>query len=703
MNEITGAIRATAAGQTHRWLLGLFVVALSAHFYLTTRNWTAGFMPGHEFRQTHTAIIARYIDRENNFGPVYTVPLYGKPWVSPMEFPIYEWAVVLLSRGTGWPHHVSARTVSLACFYLMLPAAWLLLGQLGLARRQRYLPMALIVCCPVYIFYSRSFLMESMTLMGGVWFVALFVRTMRERRVRWAVLCGLAGALSGLVKSTTFFAWLVPAAAYGAWRLWADWRDRRGAAAAGRTMAWGLGTAFAPCAAVWWWVKFSDAIKEAHPSAYIFASKYLTTGNFGIADWAGRVAPSTWQTLFARWAEAIVPAWVILPVIALGLVFARAWRRRILGLFALFLTPQLLFPYAYAYQEYYFYACAVFVLAGLGCVGVAVIDSRFPPAVKALVALALPVALAANYARVYHELQSLPSPGGTGLTAALRAFTVPDSVLIVIGDDWSPIVPYYADRKALMVRNGLERDPAYLDRAFADLAGEKIGALVMMRTERSNRELARKITARFGLDREPTFSHRDGDAYLPRESREPTLRLLQQMVASGGGFEGVTTTSLPDLAEFTGVEPIELPPEVAAAAFSMVSPAPVKYRSKFGYMQWSFRSGVLGMHADADLWVPIPPGARRVICAYGILPTAYEREGDRTNGVEFILAAEAEDGSRRELFRRLLDPASRSADRGLQTVELAWDGGSEERLVLMTRSNGGEAFDWSYVERLEIR
>lgn len=703
MNQPSASVPAQPADRINRWLLGLFVVALVVHGYFATRNWTAGFMPGHEFRQTHTAIIARYIDRENNFGPVYTVPLYGKPWVSPMEYPIYEWAVVLLSRATGWPHHVSARAVSLACFYLLLPAAWMLLGQLGLNRSQRFVPLTMIVSCPVYIFYSRSFLMESMTLMGGMWFVALFVQTMRRRRAGWAVLCGLAGALSGLIKSTTFFVWLVPAAAYGAWCLWSDWRARRGAPAIGRTLGWGLGTAFGPCAAVWWWVKFSDAIKEAHPSAYIFASKHLTTGNFGIADWAGRFSAATWRTLFERWSEAIVPPWVVLPVVALGLAFAPGWRRRILGVFALFLAPQLLFPYAYAYQEYYFYACAVFLLAGFGFVALGVSRTRWPAVLRAVVVLVLPGALLANYVQVYHRLQNIPSPGGTGLAGALRAFTAPDSVLIVVGDDWSPIIPYYSDRKALMVRSGLERDSAYLERAFNDLAGEKIGALVMMREQRGNRALAAQITARFGLDREPTFSHRDGDAYLPRESREATLRLLQKAGGTGGGFEGVTSPPLPDVAQLSAAGPIEIPPAFGTAAFSMITPAPVKFDFEFGYVQWTFRSGVLGMHANADLWVPVPKGASRITMDFGILPSAFEREGDRTDGVEFIVAAEAADGSRRTLFRRVLDPAARASDRGVQTAQIPWDGGPEKTIVVMTRTNGGQAFDWSFVERLEIR
>lgn len=87
--------------QQHVFLIVLFVATLFAHFHFATRNWHYRFMIGHEFRQTQTALIAHYIDQENNFSLDYSVPLLGKPWVLPLEFPLYEWGVVALSRAVS--------------------------------------------------------------------------------------------------------------------------------------------------------------------------------------------------------------------------------------------------------------------------------------------------------------------------------------------------------------------------------------------------------------------------------------------------------------------------------------------------------------------------------------------------------------------------------------------------------------------------
>src|SRR6478735_5894246 len=194
-------------------LTGTFVAALVVHLWAVTYNWTIPYMAGHEFRQAQTAITSYYIDQQNNFGLLYETPILGKPWVSIlMEVPFYEWTVVLVSRAAHISHLSAARGVSTACFYLMLPAIYLLLGRLGLAKPRRLLALALILACPVYIYYTRAFLMDAMALMFCAWFLLGFVRTMDERRWSWLALTMVSGTMAALIKSAILAVWLWPAA-----------------------------------------------------------------------------------------------------------------------------------------------------------------------------------------------------------------------------------------------------------------------------------------------------------------------------------------------------------------------------------------------------------------------------------------------------------------------------------------------------------
>jgi len=678
----------------------LFCAALFTHVVFATFNWRSGFLPGHEFRQTHTALIAYYIDAENNFSIPYSTPLFGKPWSVPMEFPLYEWSVVLLSRAAHLPHFEAARTVSLACFYLTLPAIWLLLGQLGLARPRRLLALALVLTCPLYIFYSRAFLMESMVLMFSAWFLEMFVRTMRERRLHWLILCALCGAGSALVKSTTFFVWLLPAALYGAACLWREVCAGPGWKPMLRTIGWGLGAVVLPCVTAFCWVKFTDTIKATHPSAHIFTSAELTRGNFGMYNLAARFSPETWGGLLAGWREAIMPAWVVGLIVAAGVGWSRRERWHILGAAGLFIFAQLMFPFAYALQEYYFFACAVFLLCALGFALHGVLDSGLPRWVRWAI-VCVPFAFQmGTYLQGYHLIQSVRANGGTGLTDALRGITPNGGIIIVAGDDWSPIIPYYSQRKALMIRNGLEHDPAYLERALTDLKDEYVCALVMVEAQRRNQEFVRRVTAQFGLDPCVTFSHSTADVYLSNFCRDFALLRLN----GRHGYDQITTHAKPAGPLPSDRPPVPIPSGVAAIAFRMVSPAPSQFRFTFGYSAWEDGgTEVLSLHPDADLWVPAPDGARQIRWEFGLFPGAYEREGEKTDGVVFIVAGETPDGRRREIFRRLLDPAGVAADRGRQRVVIPYQAVAGETLVFLTRPNVNTHYDWAYVSRIEVK
>ena len=60
-----------------------------------------------------------------------------------------------------------------------------------------------LLTCPLYLFYGRSFLIETMALMFSLWFLYALVAAVERRSVGWLVVANLAGAGAGLVKVTT--------------------------------------------------------------------------------------------------------------------------------------------------------------------------------------------------------------------------------------------------------------------------------------------------------------------------------------------------------------------------------------------------------------------------------------------------------------------------------------------------------------------
>ena len=691
----------TAPARRETWpLLGIFCAALLGHFYLTTANWNSAFMPGHEFRQTQTALVAYYIDQQDNFSLRYETPLFGKPWVAlPLEVPLYEWAVVGLSRATGLPHFKSARSITLACFYLTLPALYLLLGRLGISRPRRLLGLALVLTCPVYIFYSRAFLIDSMELMASVWFLVGFVRTLDERRWVWLAGATVAGTVAALIKNTTFAVWLLPAAGYTVWLLIRELRARTGWGPPLRIALWALGCIAGPLAALKWWLGFSDLIKAAHSSTYIFTAKNLSTGNFGLLDLAARLSRGTWEVLLARWHETIMPPWLIGLLLVTGLVGFRSTRGRVLLFAGLFVLSQSLFPFAFAYQDYYFYACSIYLMAAFSYVLYGALDSGWPGWLRWLV-VAVPLsAQVLTYWHGYRPEQIVVSKGGSGLTDALLDITPRGSVFVIAGNDWAGIVPYYSQHKALMIRNGLENDGAYLDRAFADLDDEDVAAVILMGEQRTNREFLRRAQAKFHLDDVPTFSHPSGDVYFSRFYRTYVIAYLKK----NNPYDHVTVR--PDVpVEMLINQLVDITPGAARTAFVGISPGP--FRARFGYgfnRVWSEGNMVLSAHPDSDLWLHAPARATVINWDYGLHPTAYERDGDKSNGVVFSINGETADGKKREVYRRLLDPARNPRDRGRQHEIIPYRPRPGETLIFSTRPNQDYAYDWAYWVRIVVK
>lgn len=681
-------------------LLGIFVAALLLHFWLATRNWTAGFMPGHEFRQAQTAFISHFVDRNDDFSLIYEAPIVGKPWESILlEVPVYEWSVVLLSRITGLPHVQSARCLSLGCFYLVLPALWLLLARMDVSRHRRLLPLTLILSCPVYIFYSRAFLMESMELMCCAWFLVGFVGLMDRRRWTWFLLATVAGTGASLIKSATFAVWLIPAAAYAAWQLWRDWRARAGWGALLETVFWGFAGVAVPLGALRLWIILTDPIKALHPSAWIFTSANLSLGNWGLNDLPARFSASIWGTLLQRWQEALMPPELLMAALVAGLLAFPAQRARLAGVASVFFLAQLLFPLAYAYQEYYFYSCAVFLLGGLGFALYGLLDFRLPSWLCWLLVAVVPAAQLHTYWLVYHSQQMVRSDGGFSYTTVLRDFTPRESVIVVSGADWAAMIPLYSQRRALMIRNGLVRDRAYLERAFAELGDEDVAALVLLQDERSN-TLIRDLTVKtFGLEPTPTFTHTDTDVYCHPRYVEHVKKGLKER-----GYYGDIKVAAPETFPPADTGLIRINGGLARAIFGMVSPAPIKARFKFGMSHYPLVDGpALNTHPDSDLWLRAPAGATRIEWDYGLVPLAWEREGDKTDGVEFIITGIMPGGSAREIYRRRLDPVHAVMDQARQHEIIPFRPLPGELLHFSSRPGPGYAYDWAYWKRIEVK
>lgn len=435
----------------------------------------------HGFRQTQTAISVWWM---LHGGPWldYWTPVLGTGWAVPFEFPLYQWLVALLARATGLALDPAGRLVA----YLWLVAG--LWPATVLIRSYRLPPVTapayaiLLLASPVYLFWGRAFLIETQALTLAIAFLALFRWGLVARAPAAVPLASLAGTGAALTKGTTLFPFLLLALAMMAAAL----RAERGRPRRQLAILAGAAAAALPGPLLFaWWNHRADALKSLNPLGRFYRSDAtgLVQWNFGTLH---QRLSADFLKLFVR-GPVDVAGWLG-PVLVAGLAIALwRWRRaepRAAAIAAMLLVAWAL-PFAvltnlHIRHNYYQTANAA-LLAGAMAVALGAVAGRMRPRAFAVL---LVVLLASQASRYLVSFAPSVRFGDTEwqhqLGRAVGRAAPPGSAIVGVGLDWSSVVPYYAERRALLLpENSAPTTHAVLADVPARLGGLPLGAVVV--------------------------------------------------------------------------------------------------------------------------------------------------------------------------------------------------------------------------------
>ena len=111
------------------------------------------------------------------------------------------------------------------------------------------------------------------------------------------------------------------------------------------------------------------------------------------------------------------------------------------------------------------------------------------------------------------------------------------------------------------------------------------------------------------------------------------------------------------------------------------------------------------IHATSEVVVVVPPGAHELVCEIGLLPGAYEGDGN-SDGVNYTVSLLGHEWSRKILAQRRIDPRQRPEDRGPQTLRVALPAeASGVPLAIMADPgpSGDTSWDHSYVAGVKFQ
>jgi hypothetical protein len=115
------------------------------------------------------------------------------PWTIPFEFPVYQYLTEVSVRLLGTDVIPTARFVSVAFFFATLVVLWQLLGELEVKPVHRLVFESLIVVSPLYVFWSRCFMIESTAAFLSMAYLYRVLRALRLKAWSFAVAASVFG------------------------------------------------------------------------------------------------------------------------------------------------------------------------------------------------------------------------------------------------------------------------------------------------------------------------------------------------------------------------------------------------------------------------------------------------------------------------------------------------------------------------------
>ena len=496
----------------------VFLACLLHSFWAMSVGWNNALLDQHEFRQTQTAISVYYLLKGGSW-LAYETPVLGAPWSIPLEFPLYQWLVAIIVKVFGTPIDQTGRLVSAIFFYLSLIPSYIILGFLNVPKSYRWMFLSLFLVSPLYLFWSRTFMIESMALFFGLAYltaVGAYFSSKSFTPIAFALsLAGLFGILGVLVKVTTFAGFLLAAGIF----VFFNWYKSKKSYLDILYILVIPAIVFVllPYIAISIWNNFADSQKLLNPIAADFiTSKSLIYWNFGTIE--QKVSFQLWRDTLRRIFYDLFGTGKLsnklLLIIFLVLPFFGAKKKLCIASGLVFLSVMLVFTNLHFVHNYYQYANGIFAIAALGFCLLGLLEKR---GLWKLLGWGTLVFILVFQTKAYHSVWVDRATNINARTletaAATQKYTDSNDVILIYGLRWSAAIPYYSQRRALLVPYYNETK---IKSAFQKLAEYKLGAMLTCQEAKDNKAYTQQfLTHDYSFQSTPIYTNSLCKIYLP--------------------------------------------------------------------------------------------------------------------------------------------------------------------------------------------
>lgn len=431
------------------FLIGIaFIVFLNGFFWLFA-GINNPILDDNSFRQPQTALTVYWLLKGGAIIP-YETPVLGYPWTIPFEFPFYQLFVAAVTQ-TGLGIDTSGRIVSYIFFILTLIPAYFIFKTYRFKIDAFIYFSILYLASPLYVYWSRTFLIDTTALFFCSLWLSLFTTIIKRPSFLLSSITTIIGIVSILCKTTTFPAFAFIGLAALVVEIYAAPSKERTRKAIQILPAAAVATAVPLISGVLW-LHYTDTVKLRGIGGSLVTSSNLSLWNYG--TWESRFGSTLWRDVIGD----RIPhetfgslAGLAILLILVGLTIRRN-SITIIVCIAAALIPILIFTHLHVALRYYQVANAVFLIA---CCALAIqgLGDKYHWTISILGV----VLIAASQILYFQSHFSSEIRKDTVnydsylLGDVIRKAVPEDAAIVVIGDEWSSAIPYYAQRRAVMI------------------------------------------------------------------------------------------------------------------------------------------------------------------------------------------------------------------------------------------------------------
>lgn len=412
-------------------------------------------LENHSFRQTQTALTSYYFIKDG-YKLAYETPVVGYPWAIPFEFPLYQAICSFLKSHSSISLDKAGRVVSLLFYALSLLMVFLISKRYTKNKFESAFILVFILLHPIYIFWSRTFMIESTVLFFSLLYLYFaLIAIEKPNNYIITLLACFSGTLAGLVKITT----LIPIFIFLFLLVFRQWyvvdQKKIDLKQIIKYSVYGIALFLIPFFISKLWVDYADQLKELNTYAARFTvSKYLNEWNFGTLE--QKISSDTWSNIFAQSQISSNAFYVIILILAIVVYFLNLkYKIQVLVCLGLYLVAPLIFTNLHYVHDYYTYSNSLFLSVSIGFIILSFFHhtNRLLISVSIIFTFGTLIFFNKRYQNNYLKVQKSHPDYIKSIASLVKEHTKSDDVIMVYGNEWGSEYAYYCERKTIALKN----------------------------------------------------------------------------------------------------------------------------------------------------------------------------------------------------------------------------------------------------------